>query len=139
MIELRSAPPRREQLPAHLVLSVLADLSRAIEAVRHEIARHACEAPRPAERTPRSPQAAAIARLPKRQRQVLAGIVRGCPNKIIAWELGLSVRTVEAYRAQLFERLGARNAADAVRAALAAGFDGSDAFPAGDGAKPIQA
>ena len=139
MIELLPGPARSEQLPAHLVLSVLADLSRAIEAVRHEIARHACEAPRPAERVAQAPEAAAIASLPKRQRQVLAGIVRGCPNKIIAWELGLSVRTVEAYRAHLFERLGARNAADAVRVALAAGFDGSDAFPASAGASPIRA
>jgi hypothetical protein len=41
-------------------------------------------------------------------------------------QLGLSVRTVEAYRAQLFERLGARNAADAVRLALAAGLVGGE-------------
>ena len=63
----------------------------------------------------------------ERQRQVLAGIVDGRPNKVIAWELGLSVRTVEAYRAQLFERLGARTTADAVRIAIAAGIGGAAA------------
>ena len=66
--------------------------------------------------------AALIATLSGRQRQVLGGIVRGLQNKIIAYELGLSIRTVEAYRAQLLERLGARGTADAVRVAIAAGF-----------------
>jgi len=66
--------------------------------------------------------AALVAALSGRQRQVLHGIVRGLQNKIIAYELGLSIRTVEAYRAQLLERLGARGTADAVRVAIAAGF-----------------
>lgn len=61
--------------------------------------------------------------LTPRQRQVLEGIVRGRPNKIIAWELQLSVRTVEAYRAHLYRRLGIRSVAEAVRIALAAGVD----------------
>ena len=61
--------------------------------------------------------------LTERQRQVLAGIVRGRANKNIAWELQISVRTVESYRAQLFRRLGVRSTAEAVRIALAAGFD----------------
>lgn len=59
-----------------------------------------------------------------RQRQVLTGIVKGSANKVIAWELGLSVRTVEAYRMQLFRRLRARNTAEAIRIALSAGYDG---------------
>ena len=61
--------------------------------------------------------------LPERQRQVLTGMTRGRPNKIIAWELGLSVRTVETYRAQLLDRLRVRSTAEAVRIALAAGLD----------------
>lgn len=76
----------------------------------------------------RRESAALLSRLTKRQQQVLHGIVRGQPNKIIAWELGLSVRTVEAYRAQLLERLRARNTADAVGIALSAGVDGREAF-----------
>jgi DNA-binding CsgD family transcriptional regulator len=67
-----------------------------------------------------------------RQRQVLTGIVRGSANKVIAWELGLSVRTVEAYRMQLFRRLHARNTAEAIRIALTAGFAGD----AGEGHGP---
>ena len=59
-----------------------------------------------------------------RQRQVLAGIVQGSANKVIAWQLGLSVRTVEAYRMQLFRRLRARNTAEAIRIALSAGLGG---------------
>lgn len=60
--------------------------------------------------------------LPARQREVLSGIVRGLANKAIAWELGLSVRTIESYRAQLFARLGVRTTAEAVRIAMAAGL-----------------
>jgi two-component system response regulator FixJ len=61
-----------------------------------------------------------------RQRQVLAGILCGHPNKIIAFELGLSVRTVESYRAQLLVRLQVRGTAEAVRFALSAGLSPSE-------------
>ncbi len=64
----------------------------------------------------------AIAGLTQRQRDVLGGIAAGKPNKIIAYELGLSTRTVEAYRARLFERLGVRSTAEAVRAAISGGI-----------------
>ena len=125
-MKIEPSQPRQDDVPAHLVLNVLAELSAAVEAMRHEMARHGIRPPGP------SIGPAAIAKLggaggllenlSARQRQVLDGIVRGCANKVIALELGLSVRTVEAYRAQLFERLGARNAADAVRFAMAAGM-----------------
>ena len=59
--------------------------------------------------------------LSERQRQVLAGVAGGRPNKVIAWELGLSIRTVETYRAQMLEKLGVRSTAEAVRLAIAAG------------------
>jgi two-component system response regulator FixJ len=65
-----------------------------------------------------------VERLSGRQQQVLRGIARGEPNKIIAWKLGLSVRTIESYRAQVLARLRARNTADAVRIAIAAGIIG---------------
>jgi two-component system response regulator FixJ len=68
---------------------------------------------------------AAVAGLSERQRQVLAGVARGRANKVIAFELGLSIRTVEAYRAQLFQKLRARSTAEAVRFAVAAGLDRS--------------
>jgi two-component system response regulator FixJ len=53
---------------------------------------------------------------------VLIGVMQGKANKIIAWELGLSVRTVESYRAQMLEKLGVRGTAEAVRVAIAAGL-----------------
>jgi two-component system response regulator FixJ len=61
--------------------------------------------------------------LSARQRDVLKGIVKGKQSKIIAHELDLSTRTVEAYRAQLLAKLGVRGTADAVRIALAAGLE----------------
>jgi two-component system response regulator FixJ len=69
---------------------------------------------------------AVLERLSWRQRQVLAGILCGHPNKIIAYELGLSIRTIEAYRAQLLVRLQVRGTADVVKFALAAGLDASE-------------
>lgn len=60
--------------------------------------------------------------LSQRQLQVLQGILKGQANKIIAYELSLSIRTVEAYRAQLLEKLGVRGTAEAVRLAIAAGM-----------------
>lgn len=64
--------------------------------------------------------AARLRQLSHRQRQVLAGLVDGNTSKAIAGQLNLSVRTVEAYRAQLLTKLGARTTTDAVRVALAA-------------------
>jgi two-component system, LuxR family, response regulator FixJ len=71
----------------------------------------------------------AIEGLSERQRQVLTGIAAGRANKLIAWDLGLSIRTVEAYRAQLLQKLGARNTAQGVRIAVAAGLLGQPTFP----------
>jgi two-component system response regulator FixJ len=66
--------------------------------------------------------AAKVDTLSQRQMQVLRGILKGQPNKVIAYELDLSIRTVEAYRAQLLEKLGVRGTAEAVRLAIAAGM-----------------
>lgn len=63
-----------------------------------------------------------VAALSDRERLVLQGILKGQPNKIIAWEAGLSVRTVETYRAQLLIKLGVRGTAQAVKLAIAAGL-----------------
>lgn len=65
---------------------------------------------------------ARVGALSERQRAVLLGILRGRPNKIIAYELGLSIRTVEAYRAQMLTKLGVRGTAEAVRMAISAGL-----------------
>jgi two-component system response regulator FixJ len=63
-----------------------------------------------------------VAALTSRQREVLKGVALGEPSKVTAHRLGLSVRTVEAYRSQLFGRLGVRGMAEAVRIAVMAGL-----------------
>lgn len=56
-----------------------------------------------------------LMRLTERERQVLDGIVSGESSKAIARDLEISPRTVEIHRSKLLGKLGARNAADAVR------------------------
>jgi two-component system response regulator FixJ len=70
----------------------------------------------------RSEAAARLEALSQRQQQVLRGILKGQPNRVIAYDLGISARTVEAYRAELFDRLGVRGTAEAARLAIAAGM-----------------
>ncbi len=62
-----------------------------------------------------------LARLSQRERQVLKGLVEGQLNKTIAWELGISARTVEVYRAKLMAKMEATAFAELVRMALIAG------------------
>ena len=61
-----------------------------------------------------------IAALSPREREVLDALVAGRPNKVIAFDLGISVRTVEVHRARMMERLGVRQLAEAVRLAVMA-------------------
>ena len=62
-----------------------------------------------------------IERLTGRERQVLELIVAGRLNKQIADDLGISIKTVEAHRANIMDKLGARTMADLMRIALRAG------------------
>ncbi|MBN9428655.1 MAG: response regulator transcription factor [Burkholderiales bacterium] len=62
-----------------------------------------------------------IDRLTGRERQVLELIVAGRLNKQIADDLGISIKTVEAHRANIMDKLGARTMADLMRIALRAG------------------
>jgi two-component system, LuxR family, response regulator FixJ len=63
-----------------------------------------------------------IALLTQREQEVLEGLACGYPNKTIAYDLGISSRTVEVYRANVMEKLGVTNFADALRVAFAAGM-----------------
>jgi two-component system response regulator FixJ len=58
--------------------------------------------------------------LSARERQVLDGLVAGNPNKRIAFDLGISPRTVEIYRANLMTKMQAGSLSDLVRMALVA-------------------
>jgi len=63
-----------------------------------------------------------ITQLTPRERQVLDHLVAGHANKVIAYELDISPRTVEIHRAHLMEKMQARSLPDLVRFALAAGI-----------------
>jgi len=58
--------------------------------------------------------------LSNRERQVLEGLVMGKANKVIAFDLGISPRTVEIYRANLMTKMAANSLSDLVRMAMIA-------------------
>lgn len=58
--------------------------------------------------------------LTSREREVLDGLAQGLPNKTIAYDLGISPRTVEIHRANLMSKLGVRSLSEALRIAFAA-------------------
>ncbi len=62
--------------------------------------------------------------LSPRERDVLGGLVAGHANKQIAFDLGISPRTVEIYRANLMDKMKAGSLSDLVRMALIAGMLG---------------
>ena len=63
-----------------------------------------------------------IAALSPRERDVLRGLIEGRANKQIAFDLGISPRTVEIYRANLMNKMQADSLSDLVRMALVAGI-----------------
>jgi two-component system response regulator FixJ len=65
---------------------------------------------------------AMLAGLSGREKDVLRGVVAGKLNKVIAYELGISPRTVEVYRANVMSKTGASGLSELVRIALLAGF-----------------
>lgn len=71
---------------------------------------------------------ARIERLTKREQQVLLGLVKGQPNKVIAYDLGLSPRTVELYRANAMRKLEVRSLPEMLHLAFLADLgNGSEA------------
>jgi two-component system response regulator FixJ len=63
-----------------------------------------------------------IAKLTEREKEVLEGLACGYPNKTIAYDLGISSRTVEVYRANVMSKFEVSNFADALRVAFAGGM-----------------
>ena len=63
-----------------------------------------------------------IGLLTPREQDVLRYLVAGRSNKVVAYELGISPRTVEIHRAHLMGKMQARSLSDLIRLALAAGF-----------------
>lgn len=61
-----------------------------------------------------------LACLTGREQDVLDGLLAGLPNKTIAYDLGISPRTVEIYRANMMEKLRVRSLAEALRIGFAA-------------------
>ena len=59
-----------------------------------------------------------FATLSKREKDVLAGLLNGHPNKTIAYELGISARTIEVHRANVMAKTQASSLAELVRMAL---------------------
>ena len=67
--------------------------------------------------------------LTPRELDVMKGLVRGHPNKTIAYDLGISPRTVEIHRANLMTKLEVASLSEALRIAFAAGLGESEDEP----------
>lgn len=76
---------------------------------------------------------APISTLSAREREVLVLLAQGHTNQAIARRLGISVKTVESYRARLLQKLGLRSRADLTRLAIELGLVGGAAGPDTDG------
>jgi two-component system response regulator FixJ len=97
-----------------------------LKAIREALARHEHEAERTAEAREVEGR---VASLSERERDVLAGLVVGKANKVIAHDLGISARTVEIYRANLMKKMQARSLSELVRMALTCGKGASGKEP----------
>jgi two-component system response regulator DctR len=65
-----------------------------------------------AARQSRGQVAQRVAELTEREREVMALVVQGLPNKLIADQLHISVRTVEVHRARVFEKMNVKSAVE---------------------------
>ena len=99
-----------------------------LNAVRSALNKQNTDSKRQAERADIDSRLAALS---NRERDVLQGLVSGLANKQIAFNLGISPRTVEIYRANLMTKMQASSLSDLVRMALVAGILGSESGPSG--------
>jgi two-component system, LuxR family, response regulator FixJ len=75
----------------------------------------------------RAEMEARLSTLTNREREVLEGLVAGKPNKVIAFDLAISPRTVEIYRANVMTKMEAASLSELVRMALVVGVMKSNA------------
>ena len=92
---------------------------RLLEAVRTALSRPA-ETDEGGESDERRRMLERLETLSGRERQVLDGLVAGHANKVIAYDLGISPRTVEVYRANVMTKMQARSLSELVRMTIAA-------------------
>jgi len=92
-----------------------------LTAIKSALGRWQKDARQEAERTTFSGK---LATLSNRERDVLNGLVAGKPNKVIAFDLGISPRTVEIYRANVMTKMSAGSLSELVRMALLTGLIG---------------
>jgi two-component system response regulator FixJ len=92
------------------------ELSAAIEAAFARLEETNAEAARA------GAAAAKLEALSAREQDVLKGLIEGRSNKLIAYDLDISPRTVEIYRANVMTKLGVRSLSEALRIAFAAGL-----------------
>lgn len=90
-----------------------------LRAIRLALSAHAVDSQREAQKATINSR---LESLSNREREVLEGLVAGHPNKTIAYDLGISPRTVEIYRANVMEKMQARSLSDLVRMALVGGL-----------------
>ena len=93
------------------------DYKRIVELVRECLARDAASR---REREKRRAMAERIAQLTQREREVMDRVVAGKMNREIAESLEISIKTVEAHRAHIMEKLGLRSVQELVQAAMEA-------------------
>ncbi len=82
---------------------------------------------------------AVLSSLTARERQIVDYVAAGRANKVIAIDLGISLRTVEAHRARIFAKLGARNAMQLACRLCAHGRSGASPVPGGQAPRPSRA
>lgn len=109
------------------------DYRRIVELVRECLRRDAdARAGREAARG----RAERLATLTQREREVLERVIAGKVNRLIAEEMQISIKTVEAHRARIMEKLAVDSVAELVQATLGARPPGGAGGGAGGGASP---
>jgi two-component system response regulator FixJ len=91
------------------------DDERVLSAVRSALAARSAESERSGRRSEIEER---LESLSQRERQVLDGLVAGLPNKTIAYDLGISPRTVEVYRANVMTKMQAGSLSELIRMVL---------------------